>query len=48
MQVVQVQSLIGELRPHLLHGTAKKKKIVSPSCLIAETNKNGNNYKSSL
>ena len=26
MQRVRVQSLVGELRSHVLHGTAKKKK----------------------
>ena len=28
MQGAQVPSLIGELRPHMLHGTAKKKKKI--------------------
>ena len=39
MQGVWVQSLVGELRSHMLHGTAKKKEKKNPKKLASKRKK---------
>ena len=39
MQGVWVQSLVGELRSHMLHGTAKKKEKKTPKKLTSKRKK---------